>query len=39
MRVYLAGGISGNLRPAWARLAEGDISSERWVEVLKREGF
>ena len=40
MRVFLAGGVSGNLKPAWQRTARrSDISLERFEEDLISENF
>lgn len=46
MRLYLAGGISGNLKPAWRVCVESLSGESAWREVsqaleeaLKTEGF
>lgn len=40
MRVYLAGAISGNLNPAWKRMAGGaEISEAAFVEALNDANF
>ena len=40
MNLYLAGGISGNLKPAWkSMLASRDITEEGFVKGLINEGF
>ena len=40
MRVYLAGGVSGNLNPAWRSMVRiGSISPEGFIEGLKNENF
>lgn len=35
MRIYIAGGVSGNLNPAWKRVAKGMTLPE----ALERENF
>lgn len=40
MKIYLAGGVSGNLKPAWSKVAKGsDISQKAFVKELVSEGF
>ena len=40
MIVFLAGGISGNLKPAWKKTAKrADISLNAFTEELKNENF
>lgn len=36
MRIYLAGGVSGNLKPAWIMTAQTNVD---FIEALRREGF
>lgn len=40
MIIYLAGGISGNPKPAWKRMTDGgDISNNGFIRALKDENF
>lgn len=40
MIIYLAGGISGNLKPAWKRMVDGeDISDIGFIKALQDENF
>lgn len=40
MIIYLAGGISGNLKPAWKRMVGGeDISDIGFIKALHDENF
>ena len=40
MIVFLAGGVSGNLKPAWQKAAKrNDISLKAFTEELKNENF
>lgn len=39
MRLYLAGGVSGNLKPAWTNMAKSDISDNGFKKALIDENF
>ena len=39
MILYLAGGVSGNLKPAWNRMAKGEITPDAFLEALQNENF
>lgn len=39
MRIFLAGGVSGNLKPAWRRMANTTIDSEGFIRALVHENF
>lgn len=40
MIVYLAGGVSGNLAPAWHRMCKrNDLSKDSFLEALVHENF
>lgn len=39
MIIYLAGGVSGNLNPAWGRMAKTEISPDGLLKGLIDEGF
>ena len=39
MIIYLAGGVSGNLNPAWRRMAKDEISCEAFERALIHENF
>jgi len=40
MIIYLAGGVSGNLKPAWKNMARGgQITSTAFIEALRNESF
>ena len=39
MRVFLAGGVSGNLNPAWKYMARTEISTDGFVRGLINENF
>lgn len=39
MFIYLAGGVSANLNPAWKYMAKTEISPSGFIEGLKYENF
>lgn len=39
MRIYLAGGVTGNLNPAWKRMAKTEITHNGFIKGLKDENF
>ena len=39
MIIYLAGGVSGNLNPAWRRMAKTEITPENFIKGLEYENF
>lgn len=39
MKLYMAGGVHGNLNPAWRRMARGKIDDAGFYEALRKEGF
>ena len=39
MRIYLAGGVTGNLNPAWKRMAKTEITPNGFIKGLMDENF
>lgn len=39
MRVYLAGGVSGNLNPAWRNMSKNEITVGGFIKGLFDENF
>ena len=39
MRIYLAGGVTGNLNPAWKRMAKTEITPNGLIRGLVDENF
>ena len=39
MRIFLAGGVSGNLNPAWKKMAKTEITPSGFVKGLADENF
>jgi len=37
--IYLAGGVSGNLNPAWKRMAKVEITPDGFIKGLADENF
>ena len=39
MIIYLAGGVTGNLNPAWKRMAKTEITPNGFIKGLTDENF
>ena len=39
MRIFLAGGVSGNLNPAWKYAAKQGVSDDNFIQGLIHENF